>query len=120
MAFVICLWLFGFQTTEDGGEGEACHGTAEEENGERGTENDEEGAKDSSKAFLTFLGTDGHLRRKKKKRSSTTIYYFYFQLNMSPPPCLQPLVLKSADFFRRITDFPVFPLLSHRIQCTFY
>lgn len=46
--------MCGFQTAEAGREGEACHGTAEEENGERSTENDEERAKDSSKAFLTF------------------------------------------------------------------
>lgn len=58
--------MCGFQTAEDGREGEACRGTAEEENGERGTENDEEGAEDSSKAFLTFLGRAGHLGRGEK------------------------------------------------------
>lgn len=59
------MWMCGFQTAEDGREGEACHGTAEEENGERGTKNDEEGAKDSSEAFLTFLGSTGHLQNTK-------------------------------------------------------
>lgn len=49
-----CLHLtFSLQTTEDGREGKTLDGAAEEENGERGSENDEEGAKNCRQALIT-------------------------------------------------------------------
>lgn len=48
------VFPFTEQTTEDGGEGEALHGAAEEEDGERSAEDDEEGAEDRRQAFITF------------------------------------------------------------------
>lgn len=48
------VFPFTEQTTEDGGEGEALHGAAEEEDGEGSAEDDEEGAEDRRQAFITF------------------------------------------------------------------
>lgn len=42
------------QATEDGREGKAVHGAAKEEDGERCSEADEEGAEDRRQAFVTF------------------------------------------------------------------
>lgn len=44
-----------FQTTEDGRERKAFHGTAEEEDGEGGSEDDEEGPEDCCQAIVTFF-----------------------------------------------------------------
>lgn len=99
--------MCGFQTTEDGREGEACPGTAEEENGERGTENDEEGAKDGSKAFLTFLGSTGHLN---KIDPLPVFHHFYSQFNMpSLPPISSAICFGMHWLFLNFTDFLCFP-----------
>lgn len=45
----VCL-----QTTEDGWERKTLHGAAKEEDGERGPEDDEEGAEDRRQAVVTF------------------------------------------------------------------
>lgn len=45
---------FSLQTTEDGRERKTLHGAAEEENGEGGSEDDEEGAENCRQALITL------------------------------------------------------------------
>lgn len=47
-------FTLSLQTTEDGRERKALNGAAEEENGERGSEDDEEGAKNCRQALITL------------------------------------------------------------------
>lgn len=52
--FNLLFLLLFYQAAKDGWEREALHGAAEEENGEGGSEDAEEGAKDCSQALVTF------------------------------------------------------------------
>uniref|UniRef100_A0A673VPF1 Estrogen receptor binding site associated antigen 9 n=1 Tax=Salmo trutta TaxID=8032 RepID=A0A673VPF1_SALTR len=59
-------------TTEDGRERKAFHGTAEEEDGEGGSEDDEEGPEDCCQALVTFCLEHSSLEPEGKKRNTET------------------------------------------------
>lgn len=48
------------QAAKTSGKRETCYGAAEEENGERGTKNDEERAEDRCQTIITFIQHQTH------------------------------------------------------------
>ncbi len=68
---LIFLYLSWIQAAEAGWEREAFNGATEEENGERGTENDEKRAEDCCQAFITLIQ---HYRHSKQQQNNCSYY----------------------------------------------
>lgn len=97
---LIFLCLSWTQAAEAGWERETCHGATEEENGKRGTENDEKRAEDCCQAFITLIQNTGHL----KQQPNNCSYYIL-------PGFVLPATLLSICFLVHQPSWGIFVCL---------